>query len=333
MAGAQNSALAIAVAEAGGLGAIACAMLTPDAIRAELATVPCRFGWEALGERELLLPSHAGGRSRARGRLARDARSLLCRARPCDLTKHALAAAASRRPFDADACALVEEFRPAVVSFHFRPAGRALRPRARVRSDRRATCSRSATTVAEATLARKPIGADASHRARLRGGRPSRDVPRDGASAASRDVRARPSDRRRCSRAGHRGRRRRRSAWRPARPSRSVRPPSKSAPRICFVRRPRSHPRIARRWRRSPTTRPFSPTCSAAAPRAGSRIASCAKSGPISALAPAFPNAGPAVAPLKAKANLAQMWSGQAAALVKRGLDATALTRWLASSL
>jgi nitronate monooxygenase len=54
--------------------------------------------------------------------------------------------------------------------------------------------------------------------------------------------------------------------------------------------------------------------------------------GPISTVAPAFPNAGPAVAPLKAKPDLAQMWSGQAAALAKRGLDAAALTRWLTSS-
>ena len=39
MAGVQGSALAIAVCEAGGLGALPCAMLTPDTIRAEVAAI------------------------------------------------------------------------------------------------------------------------------------------------------------------------------------------------------------------------------------------------------------------------------------------------------
>src|SRR5688500_11309768 len=39
MAGVQGSALAIAVSNAGGLGSLPCAMLTPDAIRSELAAI------------------------------------------------------------------------------------------------------------------------------------------------------------------------------------------------------------------------------------------------------------------------------------------------------
>ena len=39
MAGVQGSALAIAVCNAGGLGALPCAMLAPDAMRQELATI------------------------------------------------------------------------------------------------------------------------------------------------------------------------------------------------------------------------------------------------------------------------------------------------------
>ena len=39
MAGVQGSALAIAVASAGGLGSLPCAMLTPDKIREELAAI------------------------------------------------------------------------------------------------------------------------------------------------------------------------------------------------------------------------------------------------------------------------------------------------------
>ena len=39
MAGVQGSALAIAVSNAGGLGSLPCAMLTPEALRTELAAV------------------------------------------------------------------------------------------------------------------------------------------------------------------------------------------------------------------------------------------------------------------------------------------------------
>jgi len=39
MAGAQDTALAIAVSKAGGLGSLPCAMLTPDQLRAELETI------------------------------------------------------------------------------------------------------------------------------------------------------------------------------------------------------------------------------------------------------------------------------------------------------
>ena len=39
MAGAQGSALAVAVSNEGGLGSLPCAMLTPDAMRKELAAI------------------------------------------------------------------------------------------------------------------------------------------------------------------------------------------------------------------------------------------------------------------------------------------------------
>ena len=39
MAGVQGSALAVAVSNAGGLGSLPCAMLTPDALSKELATL------------------------------------------------------------------------------------------------------------------------------------------------------------------------------------------------------------------------------------------------------------------------------------------------------
>ena len=39
MAGAQGSAMAIAVSNAGGLGSLPCAMLTPDALAAEIRAI------------------------------------------------------------------------------------------------------------------------------------------------------------------------------------------------------------------------------------------------------------------------------------------------------
>src|SRR5882672_10039747 len=42
MAGVQGSALAIAVSDSGGLGSLPCAMLTPEAMREELAVIAAR---------------------------------------------------------------------------------------------------------------------------------------------------------------------------------------------------------------------------------------------------------------------------------------------------
>jgi len=39
MAGSSTAALAVAVAEAGGLGSVACALLSPDQVRAEVTTI------------------------------------------------------------------------------------------------------------------------------------------------------------------------------------------------------------------------------------------------------------------------------------------------------
>src|ERR687892_278284 len=44
MAGVQGAALAVAVSTAGGLGSLPCAMLTPDMMRSELATITERTG-------------------------------------------------------------------------------------------------------------------------------------------------------------------------------------------------------------------------------------------------------------------------------------------------
>lgn len=114
MAGAQLSALAVAVSNAGGLGSLPCAMLGPDDLRRELATVlaqttqpynvnffchrpPVRnVGHEAMWRAAL---------SRYYAELGLD--PMIARPAP------------QRRPFDHDAADVLAEFRPPVVSFHF----------------------------------------------------------------------------------------------------------------------------------------------------------------------------------------------------------------------
>ena len=54
MAGSQGSALAVAVSNAGGLGSLPCAMLTPDAMRAEMTAIAAQT--TAAVQRQLLLP-------------------------------------------------------------------------------------------------------------------------------------------------------------------------------------------------------------------------------------------------------------------------------------
>ena len=142
MAGSQGSVLAIAVSEAGGLGALPAAMLSPQALRDELAAIttathrPYNVNFFAhtppqpdpqreAAWREALVPYFAEFR----------------------LDPAAIPPGAGRRPFDAEAAEVLEAFRPPVVSFHFGLPEPALLARvkgwgARVLS--------SATTVAEA---------------------------------------------------------------------------------------------------------------------------------------------------------------------------------------
>ncbi len=142
MAGVQGSALAIAVSEAGGLGALPCAMLGPDAIRTELAAIraattrpfnvnffchraPVEDATHEAAWRSVLAPYY--------GEFGIDAA--------------AIPTGPGRRPFDALAADVLEAIRPPIVSFHFGlPPPELL---ARVRSWGAKVLS-SATTVEEA---------------------------------------------------------------------------------------------------------------------------------------------------------------------------------------
>ena len=113
MAGVQGSALALAVGGAGALGSLPCAMLAPDALRAELQKL------------------HASGRpynvnffchTPSTPDTAREAawRAAL---KPyydeLGLDLNAIPSGPGRRPFDAEGAELLAEFKPPVLSFHF----------------------------------------------------------------------------------------------------------------------------------------------------------------------------------------------------------------------
>ncbi len=114
MAGSQGSALAIAVCEAGGLGSLPAAMLSPDSMRAELDVIhaatsrPFNVNFFCHAE-----PTADSAREAAwRATLAPYYREL-------GLDVDAIPAGPVRRPFDIDAAEVVLALRPPVVSFHF----------------------------------------------------------------------------------------------------------------------------------------------------------------------------------------------------------------------
>jgi len=142
MAGSGGSELAIAVAEAGGLGSLPCAMLSLDQIRSELGVIRQRV------KRPINLnffchrqPEPAPGREEMwRRRLAPYYAEF-------GLDPNAAPAGAGRNPFNEEACAIVEEHQPEIVSFHFGLPEEPLLERVRKTG---AKIIASATTVAEA---------------------------------------------------------------------------------------------------------------------------------------------------------------------------------------
>lgn len=114
MAGVQGSALAVAVSNAGGLGSLPGAMLTPEALRQELAAIrtgttrpfnvnffchtpPAPDAAREAAWRNALAPYYA----------------------ECGIDPAGIAPAAARLPFSAEVADVLAEFAPPVVSFHF----------------------------------------------------------------------------------------------------------------------------------------------------------------------------------------------------------------------
>jgi nitronate monooxygenase len=142
MAGVQDSALAVAVSNAGGLGSLPCALLTIDGMRRELAAIKAQttrpYNVNFFCHTPPPLVPH-------RERAWRDA--LAPYYRELGVEEHEIASGAGREPFTAEIAHALGEFRPPVVSFHFGLPSPALL--AIVRGWRPKIFA-SATTVAEA---------------------------------------------------------------------------------------------------------------------------------------------------------------------------------------
>jgi nitronate monooxygenase len=114
MAGSQGSELAIAVSNAGGLGSLPCAMLTPDGMRVELQAI------RAATERSFNVNFFCHTPPTADANREAAWRKLLAPyfkefgIDPCERSSGVL-----RAPFSAAAADVLEQFQPKVVSFHF----------------------------------------------------------------------------------------------------------------------------------------------------------------------------------------------------------------------
>ena len=113
MAGVQASRLALAVGAAGALGSLPCAMLTADALRTELAALqagglPYTVNFVSHTPPTPDAAREAGWRAALRPYYEE-----------LGLDVDAIPAGPGRAPFTAEAAALLAEFKPPVVSFHF----------------------------------------------------------------------------------------------------------------------------------------------------------------------------------------------------------------------
>ncbi len=114
MAGVQDADLVIGACEGGALGSLPCAMLSVEKAREQVniirqrVTAPINMNFFCHKAVDADPAREAGWRKR-----------LAAYYKELGLTSDAVIQAANRAPFDAAMCELVEELKPAVVSFHF----------------------------------------------------------------------------------------------------------------------------------------------------------------------------------------------------------------------
>ena len=135
MAGVMDAELVIAVAQGGALGSLPCAMMSADKAREQVNIIRQRVSAPINMNFFCHTPVDADPQREAgwKQRLASYYKEL-------GLDPAAPINAANRAPFDAAMCALVEELKPEVVSFHFglpEPALLEARQGGRLHRDRR----------------------------------------------------------------------------------------------------------------------------------------------------------------------------------------------------
>jgi nitronate monooxygenase len=142
MAGPATAEAAVAVAEAGGLGSLPCALLSDDLIRAGLGIIrqrtrnPVNLNFFCHKPARFDAAREAGWRERLRPYYVE-----------LGLDPDADVPSPDRKAFDAEVCEIVEEMRPEVVSFHFGLPDQPLLDRVKAPG---AKVVSSATTVPEA---------------------------------------------------------------------------------------------------------------------------------------------------------------------------------------
>jgi nitronate monooxygenase len=114
MAGVQGSRMAIAVSNAGGLGSLPCAMLSLDAMRAELSAIKAQTSRPF----NVNFFCHAPP-APSPDREAAWQKTLEPYYRELGIDGGAIPAAPARAPFSHETADVLAEFAPAVVSFHF----------------------------------------------------------------------------------------------------------------------------------------------------------------------------------------------------------------------
>ena len=142
MAGVQAGALAIAVSNAGALGSLPCALLSTDGIANELAAIRAQTSRPFNVNFFCHAPPAVDADREAAWRAA-----LAPYYREFGLDPASIKPGPGRAPFDAAAASVLEQVRPAVVSFHFGLPSEDLLARVRSLGARIVGC---ATTLAEA---------------------------------------------------------------------------------------------------------------------------------------------------------------------------------------
>jgi len=142
MAGVQGSAMAAAVSAAGGLGSLPCAMLGLATMRTELEAIRTRTDRPYNVNFFCHAPPEPSAEREAAWRAA-----LSPYYREFGIDMGAISAGPGRAPFSAEAADVLDDFKPAVVSFHFGLPSAALLARVKAWGSK---ILASATTVEEA---------------------------------------------------------------------------------------------------------------------------------------------------------------------------------------